>query len=178
VVSRHGGNNWVLMVSMAALFLGAAAVDLMTWSSNSALAGYYIVGSVLLGLGMTLWYWRNPPRLKGPLSAYLYTLAGAAVGGLFGAGIDPFHGRGAWLVLALAVVLFGWLERARVIVTAGLVGSVAAFLGLFIGAPVWGGGLQALTAAGFAVAAHRLHLLRHGRRKPRREVDIASLNLT
>lgn len=175
--SRHVGNNWVPMMGMAVLFLGGAAVALVSNSDDGAVPSYYLLNGLLLTVITGLWFLRHRPALLGTTKAYLYTLGGTELGLLIGGLVGPLRGCGPWLALGIGVVAYGVLERARVIVTAGVVAFVAAVLAASISAPVVGGALQTATAAGFTVAAYRLHLMKHGRRPPRREVDLSTLTL-
>ena len=174
--SRHVGNNWVPMLGMAVLFLGGAAVALMS-NSDGAVPPYYLVNGLLLSAVTGIWFLRHRPALLGTTKAYLYTLGGMEAGLLFGGLIGPLSGCGPWLALGAGVVAYGILERARIIVTAGAVAFAGAFLAAAVSAPVVGGALQTAAAAGFAVAAYRLHMMKHGRRPPRRDVDLSSLIL-
>jgi hypothetical protein len=164
------------MLGMAVLFLGGAAVALMS-NSNGAVPFYYLVNGLLLTAITGIWFLRHRPALLGTTKAYLYTLGGTELGLLFGGLIGPLSGCGPWLTLGAGMVAYGVLERARVIVTAGAVAFVGAFLAATISAPVVGGAMQTAAAAAFAVAAYRLHTMKHGRRPPRRDVDLSNLIL-
>jgi hypothetical protein len=177
VGSRHVGNNWVPMVGMGALFLGGAAVDLMSTSNIAAVSAYYLFGSLLLVLVTGIWFFRHRPALLGASKGYLYTACGIAAGILLTSAGAPLNGCVAWLTLACACIYYGVLERARVIVTAGVVSVLTALPAIFITAPVWGGALQAIAAAAVVTAAYRLHLAKYGRRLRGRDVDLSTLNL-
>lgn len=175
MVSRQMGNTWFPMAGMAALFLGGAATALMANSSKAAVPSYYLVASLLFAGATAWWSYRNPPVLRGELRPYLYTAGAVAFALLLGGFTGILHGCVPWLALGGGVLAYGVLERVRVIVTAGATACVTALLGMIITAAVWGGALQTLTAAAFVVAAHRLHLMRYGRRPPAQTVDLDSL---
>ncbi len=172
--SRHMGSNWFPMASMAALFLGGAATALMANSEQAAVPSYYLVAALLYAVATALWFLRNPPVLRAELKPYLYTMGAMLLGVLLGA-TGILHGALAWLALGGGVLAYGVLERVRVIVTAGAAASASALLAMIITAPVWGGGLQAMSSAGFVMAAYRLHVMKHGRRPEIQPVDLDSL---
>ncbi|MCZ2402823.1 hypothetical protein IV498_06405 [Paenarthrobacter sp. Z7-10] len=175
--SRHVGNNWVPLVGMSALFLGGAAVDLMSTSNIAAVSAYYAFGTLLLVVVTAIWFFRHPPALLGAWKAYLYTVCAIGAGVLFTSTVAPLNGCGTWLILGGACIYYGVLERARVIVTAGAASVLMALPAAFITAPVWGGALQAIAAAAVVTAGYRLHLTKYGRRTPGRDIELSTLNL-
>ncbi|MBW4094645.1 MAG: hypothetical protein HIU81_04245 [Acidobacteria bacterium] len=165
------------MLCLAVIFLSGAAVDIATRSDATAVAMAYIVGSVLLCVVCGVWFIRNPPALRSSASAYLYTLCCLEFGALFGGAIEPLRGCGGWLLLGLGIAVYGYLERGRVIMTAGVASALAAIVAIVGNAPVLGGGMQALSALVFAVAAYRLHYLRNGPRSRKEPLDLNTLTL-
>lgn len=177
VSSRHVGNSWVPMLGLAFLFLSGAAADLMDPGRNGAVPAHYAFGSLVIALVTAGWFLRHPPGLFGTKGAYLLLSALAVAGSLFGGALEGLRGCAAWLVLGIAVTWFGRLERTRITVTSGVVAVVAALMAILVDVPVLSGILQGATAVTFATLSWRLYILRHGRRRPRRAVDLSTLNL-
>jgi hypothetical protein len=175
VQSRQVGNNWLPLTGLALLFLSGAAADLSTGSDGGSVALHYVFGSMLLAAVTWIWFLRRKPALLASFKAYLY-LACAVEFGIFLAGaIEPLRGWGPWLVLGLGLLGYGVLERARILVSAGVVTVICAILAVLIQAPVLPGLLQGVCAIACAAAALRLHAMAYGRRKPRRAIDVAKL---
>ncbi len=165
VQTRHIGNNWVLLLSLALLFLVSGAMSMVAERGNGADARFFVVGSLLVGAVNTIWLWRNPSWFLAPRHHYFYLIGGTFLG-IFLSALMPFmHGAGPWLVLGAAIIVYGLFERLRLLMTVGGAVTVTALLAMAIHAEVWGGALHIVTTAVLAFAANKLYELRHGRRR-------------
>ena len=78
----------------------------------------------------------------------------------------PFlNGAGPWVVLGAAIVIYGYFERLRLLMTVGSGVMLTGLLVTLIRADIWGGALHLMTTVILAIGANRLHILRHGRRR-------------
>lgn len=169
--TRHVGNNWVPLFGLSLLFLAAAAISMVSERGNGADARFLALGMVLVAALSAGWFWKNPSWWLAPRNQYLY-LAGGTVGGTVLFSFIPFlHGTGPWLVLGAAIIVYGYFERFRLLVTTGVAVLVTGLLAMAIHADVWGGALHLLTTGVLAFAANKLYVLRNGRRREAQDSD-------
>ncbi len=169
--TRHIGNNWVPLLGMSFLFLLGSAISMMTQRGNGAPAGFFVVGSLVLVALSAAWLWRHPSWWLAPRKDYLYLAGGTAVGMMLTALIPFLNGAGPWFILGAAIIVYGYFERLRLLMTVGGAVAFTGLLTMLIHADVWGGALQLLTAALLAFGSNKLHVLRHGRRRESQDSD-------
>lgn len=165
VQTRHVGNNWVPLVGFALLFLISGAISMVADRGNGADAGFFAAGTLLVGAGSAAWLWKHPSWWIVPRNHYLYLAGGTVVGVVLFALLPFLNGAGPWLVLGAAIVIYGYFERLRLLMTVGSGVVLTGLLAVLIRTDIWGGALHLLTAAMLAIGANRLHILRHGRRR-------------
>lgn len=175
MLSRQAGNNWLPMTGLSLLFLSGGAADLSTGANGTLISLHYVFGSMLLAVVTWLWFTRRKPALLGSYQAYRYLAGAVGFGILLAGAVEPFRGLGPWLVLSAGLFAYGILEHARILTSTGAASAVLGLLALLSGWPVLAGLLQGLCAGFCALAALRLHIMRHGRRKPRSPVGLSGL---
>lgn len=171
VKARHVGNNWVPLLGLALLFLVSGAMSMVTEGGNGALAGVFVVGTLLIGAASSVWLWKHPSWWLAPRNHYLYLAGGTLLGVLLTAAMPFLHGTGPWVVLGAALVTYGTFERFRFLVTAGSSVVLSGLLAVVIHADVIGGALHLVAAGILAFAANKLFVLRHGKRRESQESD-------
>jgi hypothetical protein len=171
VQTRHIGNNWFPLLGLSFLFLVSGAISMVTQRGNGAGAGFLVAGSLVVGALSAAWLWRNPSWWLAPRNHYLY-LAGGTLLGIFLSALIPFlNGAGPWMILGAGVMVYGYFERLRLLMTVGGAVAFTGFLTALIQADVWGGAMHLLTCALLAFAANKLYVLRHGRRREAQDSD-------
>lgn len=165
VQTRHVGNNWVPLVGLALLFLTSGALSMVADRGNGVDVRFFALGTLLVGALSAAWLWKHPSWWIAPRNHYLYLAAGTAVGVLLSALLPFLNGAGPWLVLGAAIVVYGYFERLRLLMTVGSGVVLTGLLVALIRADIWGGALHLLATAIVAIGANRLHILRHGRRR-------------
>lgn len=162
----HVGNNWVPLAGAATVFVGGAVAGLLAGENTGGVAAYFVVATLVLILLAGPWLIRNPPAINANSGAYLVLAVVVELGALLGGAIEVLRGLGGWMVMGVGMVVYGLLERGRVIVTAGGFAALAGIVAVFVHQTWLTLVLQLLTAAVFAVAAGRLRRLRlvEGRR--------------
>lgn len=171
VQTRHIGNNWVPMLGISLLFLFAGAFTMMTNRGQGADAGVLAIGALVVGGLGALWLWKNPSWWVAPRNHYLYLVGGTVLGVVLFSLIPFLNGTGPWLVIGACIVVYGWFERFRLLITGGGAVFLAGFLAMFIHADVWGAALQIVSTGVLAFAANQLYVLRHGRRRESQDSD-------
>ncbi|WP_216699856.1 hypothetical protein [Arthrobacter sp. H5] len=159
-MSGHVSNNWVPMAGVAVLFTGGAVASLIAGENTGAVAVYFVVSTLVLVLLAAPWLVRNPPAINANTGTYLVLAVVLELGSLLGGAIESLRGLGAWVVLGIALAVYGWLERGRVIITSGVVAAIAGVGAIAAGQPWLTISLQLFTAAVFATAAVRLRVMR------------------
>lgn len=115
----HVSNNWVPVAGIGALFLGGAAAALVFDGDTARTAVYFVVSTLVLIVITAPWLVRHPPAMHAGSGAYLVLAVVVELGALLGGAVEAFRGLGAWVVLGLGLAVYGYLERGRVMVTAG-----------------------------------------------------------
>ncbi len=163
--TRHVGNNWVPLLGFALLFLISGAISMMTQHGNGADAGFLAAGTLIACAGSAAWLWKHPSWWIAPRNHYLYLAGGTALGVGLSALLPFLNGAGPWMVLGAAIVVYGYFERLRLLMTLGSGVMLAGLLAALIRTDILGGALHLLTTAMLAIGAYRLHMMRHGRRR-------------
>lgn len=169
--TRHVGNNWVPMLGLSLLFLVAAAANMVTDRGQGADAWTMVAGSLLVGGAGALWLWKHPSWWLAPRNHYLYLLGGTFAGMLLGALVPFLNGTGPWLCIGAAIVVYGYFERFRLLITTGAAVFLSGFLAMLIHADVWGAALHLVACGVLAFTANKLYELRHGRRRESQDSD-------
>lgn len=163
----NAANNWVPVAGIGALFLGGAAAALVADGDTRRTAAYFVVSTLVLILVAAPWLVSHPPALSAPPGAYLVLGVAVELGALVGGAVEAFHGLGAWVVLGVGLAVYGQLEQARVMVTAGGTAAVLGAVAIAAALPWLTLGLALATAALLVLAAWRLRQLGpHEPRKP------------
>ncbi|MDQ0737036.1 hypothetical protein QFZ50_003499 [Arthrobacter agilis] len=152
-------HNWLPVAGVGSLFLGGAAAALVFEGDTGRTAVYFVVATLVLILLTTPWLLRHPPALHAGAGAYLVLGVVVELGALLGGAVEAFRGLGAWVVLGIGVAVYGYLERGRVMITAGA-GTALLGVGAIVTAAPWPTLVLALASAALLVfAAWRLRLL-------------------
>lgn len=160
-------NNWVPVAGIGALFLGGAVTALVVDGDTRRTAAYFVVSTLVLILVAAPWLVSHPPALAAPPGGYLVLGVAVELGALVGGAVEAFHGLGAWVVLGVGLAVYGQLERAHVMVTAGGVAAVLGVVAIAAALPWLTLGLALATSAFLVLAAWRLRRLGpHGRLGP------------
>lgn len=158
-MNGHVGNNWVPMAGAAVLFTGGAVAGVIAGENTGAVAAYFVVSTLVLVLLAAPWLVRHPPAINANTGTYLVLAVVLELGSLLGGAIESLRGLGAWAVLGIALAVYGWLERGRVIITSGVVAALASVGAIAASQPWLTVSLQLLTAAVFVTAAVRLRAM-------------------
>ncbi|OUM43697.1 hypothetical protein B8W74_05980 [Arthrobacter agilis] len=117
------------------------------------------MGTLALVLVTVPWLLRHPPALHASTGTYLVLAVAVELGALLGGAVEAFRGLGAWAVLGLGLAVYGYLERARVVVTAGVVAVLLGIAAIAADRPWLTLFLASATAAMILLAARRLKRL-------------------
>lgn len=168
---RHVGNNWVPLLGLSVLFLATGALSMMMGRGNGSMAGFVVVGTLVVALLSAAWFWRNPSWWVAPREHYFYLAGGALAGVILSAFVPFLNGCGPWLVTGTAIIVYGVFERLRLLVTVGGGVALSGLLAMIIHVEVIGGALHLVTAGLLAFAANKLYVLIHGRRRESQDSD-------
>lgn len=159
------------MLGFSLLFLCAGAINMVADRGQGADAGFLGFGELVVGGLSALWLWKNPSWWIAPRNHYLYLIGGTVLGVVLFSLIPFLNGTGPWLVLGASIVVYGWFERFRLLITAGAAVFLAGFLAMLIPADVWGAALHLVTTGVLAFTANNLYVLRNGRRREAQDSD-------
>ncbi len=159
------------MLGLSLLFLFAGAITMVTDRGQGSDPGFLAIGALVVGGLSALWLWRNPSWWVAPRNHYLYLIGGTVAGVALARFLPFLNGTGPWLVLGAAIIVYGYFERFRLLITAGSAVTLAGFLAMLIHADVWGGALHLLAAGVLAFTANNLNVLRNGRRREAQDSD-------
>ncbi|MEG9246819.1 hypothetical protein V6S67_01815 [Arthrobacter sp. Soc17.1.1.1] len=155
----HVSHNWLPVAGIGSLFLGGAAAALVFDGDTGRTAVYFVVGTLVLVVLTTPWLVRNPPAMHLGAGAYLVLAVVVELGALLGGAVEAFRGLGAWVVLGIGLAVYGYLERGRVMITAGTGAALLGVVAIAVDLPRLTLVLALATAALLVVAAWRLRLL-------------------
>lgn len=168
---RHVGNNWFPLLGLTLIFLAAGALTTMTNNGYGSAPRFFVAATLVWSVVSAVWLWLNPSTWPAPKRHYLYLVA-ALIGGVLLTSIVPFlRGCGPWMVVGGALIAYGRFEKTRLIVTTGVITTVAGLLAAIVTADVWGGAMHLLTTAALAFAANKLYAMKHGRRRESHDAD-------
>lgn len=162
---RHVGNNWFPLLAYAFVFLFSGAFSMVTDRGNGAVGGFFAILSLIAAAVSAAWLLKHPSWWLAPRNYYLNVGGGALAATIITAFMPFLHGTGPWLVLGASLIAYGRFEQLRLLVTVGGAVTITGLLTLLIHVDVWGGAMHLLTTGILAFAAHRLYVLRHGRRR-------------
>ncbi|RJT79893.1 hypothetical protein D6T63_08235 [Arthrobacter cheniae] len=151
-------NNWLPVVGIGALFIGGALAAVVFDGDTGRIAVYFVVSTLVLILLTAPWLIRHPPAFSATTGAYLVLAVVVELGALLGGAVEAFRGLGAWVVLGLGLAVYGFLERGRVLVTAGVVAALLGVASITVDLPWVTLALALATAALIIFAAWRLRL--------------------
>lgn len=150
---RDVRNNWVLLLAVALVSLGGAAVYLMAGPNSLAIPGYFLAGATLVAATGFWWFADHPPGLRAPAWAYLVVVVALVVGAFVAGAIPGSRSVGAWIAVGLGFVCYGALERSTVVATAGALATAGGLVGIWAALPALGIWLELFTALVFGTAA-------------------------
>ncbi|TKV27379.1 hypothetical protein FDK12_11790 [Arthrobacter sp. NamB2] len=162
----HVSNNWLPVAGVGALFLGGAVAAVVFDGDTGRIAVYFVVSTLVLIVLTAPWLVRHPPAINANAGSYLVLAVVVELGALLGGAVEAFRGLGAWVVLGIGLGVYGYLERGRVMVTAGVVAALLGVVSIASALPWLTLALALATAALILFAAWRLRLLGLGPARP------------